>query len=69
MTSFDKALDNFDLSKLPADKNAALIFYCNAGDCWKSYKASRIAVEAGYKRIHWFRGGLPEWRARKLPVE
>ncbi len=68
-TNFDKTQDNFDLKKLPANKNAPLIFYCNAGDCWKSYKASKVAVEAGYKHVHWFRGGLPEWRARKLPVD
>jgi rhodanese-related sulfurtransferase len=66
---FDKAQDSFDLNKLPADKNAAFIFYCNAGDCWKSYKASRLAIEAGYKRVHWFRGGLPEWRTKKMPVD
>jgi len=67
--NFDKTQDAFALDKLPTDKNAAVIFYCNAGDCWKSYKASKLAVEAGYKRVHWFRGGLPEWRSKNLPVE
>jgi rhodanese-related sulfurtransferase len=31
---FDKSQDSFDLTKLPADKNAALVFFCNAGECW-----------------------------------
>lgn len=66
---FDKSQDEFALDKLPADKNAAVIFYCNAGDCWKSYKASKVAIDAGYKRVHWFRGGIPEWRSKGLPVE
>jgi rhodanese-related sulfurtransferase len=66
---FDKSQDEFALDKLPADKNTAVIFYCNAGDCWKSYKASKVAVDAGYKRVNWFRGGIPEWRGKGLPVE
>ena len=66
---FDRTQDNFDLDKLPPDKNATVVFYCNAGDCWKSYKASKLAVDAGFKRVHWFRGGLPEWRSKSLPVE
>lgn len=67
--NFDPAQDSFDLAKLPSDKSAPLVFYCNAGECWKSYKASVVAAGAGYKKIHWFRGGMPEWKARKLPVE
>ena len=67
--TFDAAQDSFDLAKLPADKNAPVVFYCNAGECWKSYKASVVAQKAGYKNISWFRGGMPEWKSRKLPVE
>jgi rhodanese-related sulfurtransferase len=67
--NFDASQDSFDLSKLPADKNASVVFYCNAGECWKSYKASIFAQKAGYKNISWFRGGIPEWKSKKLPVE
>jgi rhodanese-related sulfurtransferase len=67
--NFDANQDSFDLAKLPADKNAPIVFYCNAGECWKSYKASVVAQRAGYKSISWFRGGMPEWKSRKLPVE
>jgi rhodanese-related sulfurtransferase len=66
---FDAAQDSFDLSKLPADKATPVVFYCNAGECWKSYKGSKVALAAGYKKVHWFRGGIPEWKAQKLPVE
>jgi rhodanese-related sulfurtransferase len=62
-TDYDAKLDSFDLSKLPADRNAALIFACNGPECWKSYKASHVALQAGYRNVHWFRGGFPEWRA------
>jgi len=68
-TNFDSSLDSFDMSKLPADKNAPMVLYCNAGECWKSYKSSVVSLRAGYKKIYWFRGGMPEWKAKKLPVE
>lgn len=66
---FDPRLDRFDLSKLPRDKATPVIFYCNAGECWKSYKASRAAVKAGYTNVYWLRGGIPEWKNNGLPVE
>lgn len=68
-TAFDPKEDSFDLSKLPADKNAPVIFYCNAGECWKSYKASKVAVDAGHRKVNWMRGGIPEWKAKGYPVE
>lgn len=68
-TNFDPAQDQFDLSKLPSDKNAPLVFFCNAGECWKSYKASVVSQRAGYTKIHWFRGGMPEWTAKGLPTQ
>ena len=66
---FDASADSFDLAKLPSDKAAPIVFYCNAGECWKSYKASVVASKAGYSKVHWFRGGLPEWKTKGLPVE
>ena len=66
---FDRALDNFDLAKLPADKAAPVVFFCNAGECWKSYKAAVLARDAGYKQINWFRGGMPEWTTKGLPTQ
>ena len=66
---FNAKLDSFDLSKLPSDKDTSVIFYCNAGECWKSYKACVAAVKAGYKSVYWLRGGIPEWKAKGFPVE
>jgi len=66
---FDASQDQFDLAKLPADKSAPLVLFCNAGECWKSYKASVVAQKAGYTKIHWFRGGFPEWSAKGLPTQ
>jgi rhodanese-related sulfurtransferase/ABC-type phosphate/phosphonate transport system substrate-binding protein len=67
-TDYDAKLDQFDATQLPADKAAPLIFACNGAECWKSYKASRAAIQAGHTRVHWFRGGVPEWRASGLAL-
>ncbi|MEJ6006504.1 rhodanese-like domain-containing protein [Paucibacter sp. AS339] len=68
-TDFDASKDQFDLSKLPSDKAAPIVFFCNAGECWKSYKASVVAQKAGHTKINWFRGGMPEWVAKGLPTQ
>lgn len=63
---FDRTQDSFDLAKLPSDKNAPVVFFCNSGTCWKSYKASVLARDAGHKSVSWFRGGMPEWTAKNF---
>ena len=66
---FDASKDDFSaLKAVPKDK--AIVLLCNGPECWKSYKATRGAVAAGgYSKIYWFRGGMPEWREKHLPVE
>jgi rhodanese-related sulfurtransferase len=67
-TDFDVTKDDFTaLAKL--GKDTPIVFLCNGPECWKSYKASRVALSAGYKKIYWFRGGMPEWREKQMPVE
>ena len=67
--NYDPIFDSFDLSLLPADKSTPMILYCNAAECWKSYKSAKAAVKAGYKNVYWLRGGIPEWKAKGFPVE
>jgi len=65
---FDAKKDDFSaLKTIPKDK--PVVFLCNGPECWKSYKASRAALAEGYTKVHWFRGGMPEWREKRLPVE
>ena len=66
---FEASEDKFDLTKLPQDKNAPMLLYCDGTPCWKSYKASVLAIRGGYKNIYWFRGGYPEWKAAGYPVD
>jgi len=65
---FDAKKDDFSaLKNFPKDK--PIVFLCNGPECWKSYKASRTAQHEGWAKIYWFRGGMPEWREKHLPVE
>lgn len=66
---FDDSVDKFDVTKLPSDKNAPMIFQCNGAECWYSYKASRYMIKRGYKHVYWFRTGLPDWKASGYPIE
>jgi rhodanese-related sulfurtransferase len=50
------------------NKTDALVFFCNGAECWKSFKASKAARDAGYTRVYWLRGGMPEWVAQGLPT-
>lgn len=65
---FDASQDQFNLAKLPGDKGAAIVIYCNGASCWKSYKACSAAIKGGYTNVHWYREGFPEWKSKGLPV-
>ncbi len=67
--TFDAGEDSFNLDKLPADKQAPIVIYCNGPDCWKSFKASTAAIKAGYSNISWYRAGFPDWKSKGLPIE
>lgn len=66
--NFDAKQDKFEPAKL-ADKNAPIVLFCNSGTCWKSYKAAVVLAQSGYKNVYWYRNGMPDWKARKLPIE
>jgi len=59
----------FDVSKLPSDKNAAIIFHCEGPDEWKSYYTSKAVKEAGYNNIMWLRDGYSTWTNKGYAVE
>jgi len=67
--NFDASKDVFDLKKLPADKNAAIVFYSDGPSGWKSYKAAVLAKKAGYKKVMWLREGTKGWEAKKFPLQ
>ncbi len=66
---FDASVDEFNVARLPPDKAAAIVIYCNGPDCWKSFKASTAAIKAGYTNVYWYRDGFPNWKSKGLPIE
>jgi rhodanese-related sulfurtransferase len=52
---------------LPA-KDTQVVFYCNGINCDRSDRAVVIALGCGYTAIHWFRGGIEEWREKNYPL-
>jgi rhodanese-related sulfurtransferase len=67
--TFDASQDDFNLARLPPDKAAPIVIYCNGPDCWKSFKASTAAIKVGYTNIYWYRDGFPNWKSKGLPIE
>lgn len=51
------------------DRQKPVVFHCNGPECWKSYKAAKVALSKGFKTVYWFRGGYPEWESRGLPID
>ena len=50
-------------------KDTALVFYCLSNHCWMSYNAALRAVNAGYKNVLWYRGGIEAWKAAGFPTQ
>jgi rhodanese-related sulfurtransferase len=66
--AFDPALDAW-AGPEKLDKTKPVIFHCNGAECWKSYKAAKVALSKGFTTVYWFRGGFPEWESSGLAVE
>ena len=50
-------------------KDVAMVFYCLSRECWMSYNAALRAVNAGYKNVLWYRGGIEAWKMAGLPTQ
>jgi rhodanese-related sulfurtransferase len=49
------------------DAAQPLVFYGGARAGWLSAHAALRAVQAGYTRVYWYRGGLSAWQSAGLP--
>ncbi len=59
----------FDMSKLPKDKNEKILFHSDGPNGWKSYLASKAAAKAGYRNVMWMREGFAVWKEKGYPVK
>jgi rhodanese-related sulfurtransferase/ABC-type phosphate/phosphonate transport system substrate-binding protein len=66
--AFDPKADDFPLPD-EMDRAKPVVFHCNGAECWKSYKASQVALSRGFKTVYWFRGGMPEWEKNAMAVD
>jgi rhodanese-related sulfurtransferase len=55
------------LSKVIHKKSQPVLFYCNGVKCGRSVKSVKTAMQCGYDKIYWFRGGFEEWKAKGYP--
>ena len=51
------------------DRDDPLVIYCSGVKCNRSSRASAMAVAWGFTRVHYFRGGIVEWKNAGYPVE
>ena len=56
------------VSRLPSEKGAKIIFYCNGVKCGKSKKAAQKALAIGYENIQVYAEGMPVWEEKGLPI-
>ncbi|MBU0594905.1 MAG: rhodanese-like domain-containing protein [Gammaproteobacteria bacterium] len=64
----DADMTQTSLAKLVAEKYTPVLFYCNGERCLRSSNAAKLALEWGYHKVYWFRGGWKEWSDKSLPV-
>jgi rhodanese-related sulfurtransferase len=50
-------------------RDQPLVIYCSGVNCSRSYRASAQAVSWGFAQVHYFRGGIADWRDAGYPTE
>ena len=50
-------------------KDRPMVFYCQSTQCWMSYNAALRAINLGYTRVLWYRGGIEAWQQAGLPLQ
>ncbi len=55
-------------NKLPADKKALVIFYCEGPTCVLSHQSAAKAEKLGYTNVKVYTNGFPEWSAKGMHV-
>lgn len=52
-----------------AELDERIVIYCNGPKCLRSAKATKKAIEWGFKSIHYYRDGFPAWKKAGLAIE
>jgi len=51
-----------------AKKSQPIVIYCSGVKCSRSYRASEKAISWGFQTVHYFRGGIVDWKKAGYPV-
>ena len=60
---------SFTAGDLPADHEAALVFYCSNPLCRKGPNAARRAMDMGYRNVRVMSAGISGWLGASLPID
>ena len=52
-----------------ADRDEPVVIYCSGVRCSRSSRASAMAASWGFSQVHYFRGGIVDWKNAGYPVE
>jgi len=55
-------------SRLPVNREAKIVFYCNGIKCGKSKKAAQKALQMGYDNVFVYAEGMPVWEEKGMPI-
>ncbi len=69
LVMFDNSKAKYTIISLPKSLNSKLIFYCNGGNCSRSYEAALAVRKRGYKNVFWYINGFDDWQKKGYPVE
>ena len=47
-------------------RDLPIVVYCTDPECWHGYNAALRVAAAGYRNVHWYRGGLRAWEMAGL---
>jgi rhodanese-related sulfurtransferase len=50
-------------------RDQPVVIYCSGVKCSRSYRASARAVSWGFTKVHYFRGGIVDWKDAGYPVQ
>ena len=60
---------SFTAADLPADRGAAIVFYCSQPLCRKAPNAARRARGLGFRNVRVMSAGISGWLSAALPTE
>jgi rhodanese-related sulfurtransferase len=51
------------------DKEKTYILFCSGDKCWRSLATALMLSSLGFKKLLWYREGLPNWNSQSLPLQ